>query len=225
MKPHVIFSTPRLLIRPWTYDDIEPFLAIYGDLQVMAPLLAPPLQSMEEARQRMAKRFEAGKNDPPGLGFWAIERKDDGQVVGSVILKPLPEDTRVEVGWHLGRAFWGQGYASEAGAGALKYGFEERGLDEVFAIVREENVKSQAVCGRIGLKFLEMTHRYHGLELRLYTLNLADWHAQCGRILSGAPALRSCPHAPSSSDNQRRPRRERGPARHSGGSRRRVLAD
>lgn len=181
MGGNSVFSTPRLLVRPWTFEDLEPFLAIYGDPEVMAPLLAPPLQSLDEAKDRMAKRFEAAKSDPPGLGFWAIERKEDGQVVGSVILKPLPEDTRVEVGWHLGRAFWGQSYASEAGAGALEYGFEERGLEEIFAIVREENVRSQAVCNRIGLKFLEMTDRYHGLQLRLYRSTLDEWHAQCGR--------------------------------------------
>lgn len=177
----MIYRTPRLLIRPWTFADLEAFLAIYGDPEVMAPLLASPLQSLKEARERMAKRFEAAKSDPPGLGFWAIERKEDLQVVGSVILKPLPEDTRVEVGWHLGRAYWGNGYASEAGAGALKYGFEERGLEEIYAIVRKENVRSQAVCDRIGLKFIEMTDRYHGLTLRLYRLMKGEWQDSCRR--------------------------------------------
>ncbi len=177
----VIISTSRLTIRPWTFDDLEAFFAVYGDPKVMEPLLATAIGSLEEARERMAKNFQTAESYPPGLGFWAIERTEDARVVGSLILKPLPQDTRVEVGWHLGSAYWGNGYATEAGGAALRYGFETRGLEEIFAIVRAENEKSHAVCDRIGLKFLELTDRYHDLTLRLYGLTRDEWNISCSQ--------------------------------------------
>lgn len=177
----MLFSTSRLTIRPWTFEDLEAFFVIYGDPKVMEPLLATAIGSLEEARQRMAKNFQTAESYPPGLGFWAIERIEDARVVGSLILKPLPNDTRVEVGWHLGSAHWGNGYATEAGRGALRYGFEIRDLGEIFAIVRAENERSLAVCGRIGLKFLETTDRYHGLTHRLYGLTRDEWYISCSQ--------------------------------------------
>lgn len=182
MEPDsVIISTSRLTIRPWTFDDLEAFFAVYGDPKVMEPLLATAVGSLEEAREWMTNNFQTAKTYPPGLGFWAIERIEDARVVGSLILKPLPKDARVEVGWHLGSAYWGNGYATEAGRAALRYGFEKRDLEEIFAIVRPENEKSLAVCDRIGLKFLEMTDRYHDLTLRLYGLTRHDWNTSCSQ--------------------------------------------
>ena len=64
-----------------------------------------------------------------GTGHWALEEKDSGRFVGSAGLKRPEHHDRpgVEVGWTLHPSQWGRGYATEAGAEAVRYGFEELG--------------------------------------------------------------------------------------------------
>jgi RimJ/RimL family protein N-acetyltransferase len=74
-------------------------------------------------------------------------------VIGSAALKPL-EDTgpEIEVGYHLGRAHWGRGYATEAARGLLQHGFERLGLARIVAVVDPENTRSLAVVARLGMR-------------------------------------------------------------------------
>jgi RimJ/RimL family protein N-acetyltransferase len=59
------------------------------------------------------------------------------------------------VGWTLHPDYWGQGYATEAGAASLAYAFEVMRVDEVFSVILPENLRSQAVARRLGLTLLE----------------------------------------------------------------------
>ena len=55
---------------------------------------------------------------PDGYGSWPLFERESGALVGAVLLKPLPEAEEIEVGWHLARAAWGNGYATESGKAA-----------------------------------------------------------------------------------------------------------
>src|SRR4029450_7528103 len=57
----------------------------------------------------------------------------------------------VEVGWRLGRAHWGHGYATEGARAALELGFGELGLQETVAVTALGNLRSRAVMERLGL--------------------------------------------------------------------------
>ena len=61
----------------------------------------------------------------------------------------------VEVGWALHPDYWGRGYATEAGAAAVRYGFDQFEVDKLFSCILPENHRSQAVAKRLGFKFLE----------------------------------------------------------------------
>jgi RimJ/RimL family protein N-acetyltransferase len=58
-----------------------------------------------------------------------------------------------EVGWRLAREHWGHGYATEAGAAALAFGFEEIGLDEIVAFAVADNARSRRVMERLGMSY------------------------------------------------------------------------
>ena len=68
-------------------------------------------------------------------------------------LRDRPGDT--EIGWRLDPAYWGQGYATEAGWAWLDHGFGALGLDRIISVTDEPNVRSLAVMRRLGLTFLE----------------------------------------------------------------------
>ena len=166
----MIYETERLVIRPWRDEDLEAAFSIYSDPEVMRYLGASPAPIPD--RQKMAERMqfwkERDKDLAPGLGFWAFEV--DEAPVGSVILRPLPNDTRIEVGWHLGRDHWGKGYATEAARGAIEHGFSVAKLQEIFSIIYPENLRSVRVAERLGMESLGTTADFHDIELLFFRI-------------------------------------------------------
>jgi len=167
-----VFETPRLRIRPWTHEpvDLDRLWDTYRRWEVARWLGATPraLASRDEAAG-VVDRWAARADGP--LGVWAIEVAEAGLVVGTVLLVRLPDSDSdsdaVEVGWHLHPDSWGHGYATEAARGAVEHGFAH-GLPEVYAVVRPDNVRSLAVCRRLGMRALGRTDRWYGTELEAF---------------------------------------------------------
>jgi len=167
-----VFETERLRARPWTLDDAEAAYEIYRSPEVARYLgsVPQPVESVEAMRERLERWL--GVNDAlagTGYGFWALETHD-GTLVGATLLKPLPDAEEVEVGWHLGTAHWGSGYATESARGAIAYGFERCGLDVVYAVIVAENIASIAVARRLGMTYEGSTDRYYGKALELFSI-------------------------------------------------------
>jgi RimJ/RimL family protein N-acetyltransferase len=181
----MIFETDRLIVRPWTLDDVEASFQMYGDPEVMRYLgrfgAAEVVKSVDEQRERLAKMIERYATIPELQGWvaGAIELKSTGEIVGTSLLKPLPDGNdvitnEIEVGWHLARAHWGKGYATESGAGAIRYGFEVKGLDVINAVVYTENLASRRVMDRLGMMHQGQTDRYYGITVEHYSLSRED---------------------------------------------------
>lgn len=177
----MFFETERLIVRPWTLDDVEAAFRMYGDIEVMRYLgrdgAANVVESIEDQRERLAKNIERYETIPELQGWvaGAMELKSTGEVVGCSLLKPLPDGNEVitsdiEVGWHLARDHWGKGYATESGAGAIRYGFEEKGLELIHAVVYAENMPSRRVMDRLGMTHHGPTDKYYGVTVEHYTI-------------------------------------------------------
>ena len=169
-----MFETERCVVRDWRPEEADRAFDVYRRWEVAQWLGATPqaLETREQA-ERLIARWNELNTEHPDEGRWAIERKSDGVVVGTAIFVKLPDgDGEYEVGWHLHPDSWGQGYATEAGRGAIAQAFA-RGLPEVFAVVRPDNAASIAVCRRLGMKELGRTDRYYSTELELFRLDAA----------------------------------------------------
>src|SRR5262245_47239700 len=125
-----MLQTPRLLLREWRDDDLEPFVALSADPEVMRYLM--PLDGRAGCaamRERVKAHFAAH-----GFGFWVMELRDEATFVGAAGLAfvgfEAPFAPAVEIGWRLGRKYWGRGLATEAAAAALDYGFGSLGREE-----------------------------------------------------------------------------------------------
>ena len=90
-----------------------------------------------------------------GYGLWAVESGSDEELMGRCGLQYLPEMDEVEVDFILGSKFWGQGLASEAGQASVQFGFKNLNLDIIVGIVHTDNVASQRVLEKIGMRFME----------------------------------------------------------------------
>jgi len=102
----------------------------------------------------MVGRIET-RFDEKGYGLWAVERKADHDFLGFIGLSwqtfEAPFTPCTEVGWRLARHGWGRGYATEGAREALRFGFEECGLEEIFSFTSKGNLSSRHVMEKIGL--------------------------------------------------------------------------
>lgn len=166
-------ETERLIIRSWIPDqDAEQVFVIYNDPEVIYFLGsgARPQTIESQYRKLVEERSQTEKN---GLGSWAIVEKSTQKIAGKIILEQLPDKNRVptseiEVGWHLKRSVWGQGYATEAGQAMLNYGFHQLHLPVIYAVVKPENHASISVTQRLQMNPLGLTTKYYGIELLLF---------------------------------------------------------
>ena len=180
MAPRLV--TERLVLRGWTADDAEAALGVYGDPEV-ARWLAPEMDKVaDQAAMSLVLQRWAAENAEmmTPAGRWAVELRDDGQVIGGASLLPLPPDDEFEVGWQLHRQAWGHGYATEAGLALARWAFEQ-GIEQVIALVRPANTRAVATVRRIGMEWVGETEKYHLLRLQQFRLSPGD-PAQAGEV-------------------------------------------
>ncbi|WP_329108384.1 GNAT family N-acetyltransferase [Micromonospora sp. NBC_01699] len=176
-----VFETERLVVRDWTEEpgDLARIFEIYSLVEVTRWLGASPLLPLTDpaGAPAVVRRWHARHAEHGGrYGIWAIQRRDTAQVVGTVLLKPLPgldgstATSDIEVGWHLHPDSHGHGFATEAGRAAVEHGFAV-GASEIYAVVSPGNTASMAVARRLGMTPIgRRTDWYGGEELEAFVL-------------------------------------------------------
>ncbi len=143
--------TERLLLRQWRDADLRPFAELNADPVVMEHF---PSTMTRERSDAFAARIREHLAEH-GWGLWAVEVVGRLPFAGFVGLARPSFDAHfmpaVEVGWRLARGAWGNGYATEGARAALRYAFEELGLDDVVSFTSTANVRSQRVMERLGM--------------------------------------------------------------------------
>lgn len=185
-------ETNRLILRPWQVDDAEEALAIYGQNEVarwLSPAMGhvPDVAQMQELLQRWID--ENTKMAAP-TGRWAIDRREDGKLVGGAVLLPLPPgEEDIEVGWQLRPDAWGNGYAGEATQALAGWAFSQD-VDEIFAVVRPANTRAAASVRRSGMEWVGETDKYYGLTLQVFRLRPGDTDKAVDDLLPPNPPER-----------------------------------
>ncbi len=169
-------TTERLVVREWRLDDAAAALAIYGTEKVIRWLTPAMGEVADEAAMRAVLQawIEAQQNMPNPRGRWAIERREDGEVVGGLgirLLPPYKED--LELSWQLRPDAWGHGYASEAGRALVAWAFTQE-IDELFAVARPANTRAIGTAKRIGMSWVGETDKYYNLRLQVFRIRPSD---------------------------------------------------
>jgi RimJ/RimL family protein N-acetyltransferase len=145
----MVIRTARLVLRPFTDMDREPFFVLNTHPLVVEQLGQSPTRAHSDAVVDLFGEELARE----GFGLWAVEVKDGAPFVGMVglhrVQASLPCAPAVEAAWRLHPDTWG--YASEAALAALRHGFDTVGLDEIVAFTARSNTRSQAVMTRLGM--------------------------------------------------------------------------
>lgn len=187
--PIIELTSPRLRLRAWREEDLPAFAALNADPEVMRYFPAPldPAQS-DALAVRLRAHFEAH-----GFGQWVLERHEQPGLIGILGLLHVGFEAAftpaVEIGWRLGREFWHQGFALEAGQAVMRCAFHELQLDEVLAFTVPANRPSRILMERLTMQHDPYGDFDHprlapGHPLRahvLYRLTRTGWENDHGR--------------------------------------------
>ncbi|WP_282792514.1 GNAT family N-acetyltransferase [Streptomyces sp. CC224B] len=179
----VTLETPRLILRRWREEDIAPMAAVNADPDVMRWIRDGSVRDEQQTRDGV--RVWESEWESQGFGLFAVEIRATGELAGFTGLAVpgyLPEVLpAVEIGWRLGRSHWGRGLATEAAAAALRYGFEERGLERIVSIAQVGNDASERIMTKLGMRPVrETVNPNGGRRVQVYALT-SDQYATRAR--------------------------------------------
>lgn len=160
----MILETKRLYLRKMEQSDYSALCKILQDEEVMyAYEHAFSDEEVQEWLDRQRKRYE-----DYGFGLWLVVLKDSDEVIGQcgLTMQECNGKQVIEIGCLFQKAYWHKGYATEAAVACKKYAFETLKAKEVFSIIRDNNIPSQKVAKRNGMKVVDQfVKHYYGMDM------------------------------------------------------------
>jgi ribosomal-protein-alanine N-acetyltransferase len=144
-----ILQTPRLVIREFLPSEEDIYLNHFNDEKVALYL---PKRSRDERINifRTALEQYAGNKKS---GIWGMFNKADGDFIGSCLLRPFNNEPGIlELGYSMEQKYWGLGIGTEMAEAMVTYGFADKNTLEIVAVTILENIGSQRVLEKAGLK-------------------------------------------------------------------------
>jgi RimJ/RimL family protein N-acetyltransferase len=153
-------TTDRLLLRPFTMDDVERVTELLQTPDVAATTLYVPYPySSEDAATWIVTHPHAA-----GLGQalnWAICHRENGLLIGSIGMEISGYHQRGMIGYWMGVPYWGQGFTSEAAQAVVNYGFETLDLHRIEATCMPHNIGSSRVMEKAGMTYEGTLREYY----------------------------------------------------------------
>ena len=154
-----ILKTERLILRPWIEEDAEDLYQYASDPDVGPAAGWPVHTSVANSRDVIRKVLSASET-------YAVCLKDSGKPIGSIGLHRndmATAEDEYELGYWIGKPFWGQGFIPEAAREILRYAFETLGMKRIWCGYYDGNEKSRRVQEKLGFVYQSMTE---GLEVK-----------------------------------------------------------
>lgn len=168
-------ETERLIVRTLKMSDapfIEGFMA-----DPIATEFFPMYEPSEAAKntkdmlERQLERYELGQ-----YGLQALIEKKSGTYVGhcGLLIQEIDGKSELEIGYSLLRSHWRKGYATEAAQFFREFAFKHRLAKSIISIIHHENIASQAVALRNGMKLSERS-QWRGLPVTVFRINIPNF--------------------------------------------------
>jgi [ribosomal protein S5]-alanine N-acetyltransferase len=177
-QPIVILTTPRLILRTATEQDI-PIMheRILGNSEVMRYVFQGVPMTLERAGQVMRKFFSFGESL---TGIAILEEKPAAEIIGFAGLFPtevLGTDD-FEIGFVLARQAWGRGIATEIGEAQLAFGFERLDCRRLLGLADPQNGPSTHTLKKLGMRYLKDVTEPGRANRSVFCLEIAEWRAR-----------------------------------------------
>ena len=148
----MILKTERLILRPWEESDAQSLFECAKDPDVGPIAGWPPHKSMEESLGVIKNGFNSKE-------CYAICEKDNNIAIGAIELKlkghtdMTDKEDECELGYWLGKPFWGRGYMPEAAKELIRHGFEDLKMSTIWCGYYDGNEKSKRVQEKVGFVY------------------------------------------------------------------------
>jgi len=154
-KPHNAFLTSdRLYLREFVPSDWENIYQLDSDPEVMKYLSQFAMDDKSDY-PKIIERCIAYYHENPGFGVWAVIEKESDKFIGWFMLKKYKYSDDQELGYRLMKKYWNRGYATEMSLKLIEYSFLKKNLSKIVAITHPENIASQKVLKKIGMKYIK----------------------------------------------------------------------
>ena len=179
MEPYPELQTDRLILREFTLEDAPNVRRLVGEWEVAYSLLIVPHPYKDGMAQEWIAThrpaYEAGERVS-----WAVTLREEGALVGSITMHLHPLHDNAELGYWIGKPYWGCGYATEAAEEVVRYGFEDLALHRIHAKHFGSNPASGRVMRKVGMSLEgvrpEHLKKWETYEDRVdYGLLARDW--------------------------------------------------
>jgi ribosomal-protein-alanine N-acetyltransferase len=153
----LVLETRRLSLREFEPEDLDALAAILSDPETMRYYPAPfDRAAVADYIQRNRTRYA---ND--GYGLWAMILKSTRELIGDcgLVRQSVDGGDEIEIGYHVRRDLWGQGYASEAARACRGFGFANLAIERLISLIRPENLASRRVAEKNGMTICKQVTR------------------------------------------------------------------
>ncbi|MDQ3607309.1 MAG: GNAT family N-acetyltransferase [Actinomycetota bacterium] len=164
-----MLRTERLLLRPLGMADLDDFVELHDDPQVVRFIRRLGRRQAQERLRDVEREW-----DQRGHGLFAVLERTSGDFIGRVGLKRWRQFDETEIGWVLRAAAWGHGYATEAARACLDWGFSALTDPYLTAMIERENSRSARVAHRLNFAPLR-NDVLLDTEVVVYALHRDDW--------------------------------------------------
>jgi ribosomal-protein-alanine N-acetyltransferase len=174
-------DTTRLVLRPFAIDDAEEVQRLAGEREVAATTLNIPHPYDDGMAEAWIAHQQTDAERGTALVF-AVVLREERALAGAVSLTIAPDHARAEMGYWIGKPYWGRGYCTEAAAAVLEVAFEVLGLHRVYATHLARNPASGRVMQKLGMahegRLREHVRKWGVFEdLETYGILADDWRA------------------------------------------------
>ncbi|BAY86638.1 GCN5-related N-acetyltransferase [Calothrix parasitica NIES-267] len=167
-----IIKTQRLILREFRESDLDAYAEMCADKEVMRYIGTGKVLSRAESWRSMAAIM--GHWYFRGYGLWAVEEQKSGEMIGRVGCWKPEGWIGLEIGWCLRKAFWGNGFATEAGKASMGFAFNKLEQSDVISLIRPDNLASIKVAEKLGEKLQGKTE-VSGKEAVIYGISREEW--------------------------------------------------
>lgn len=143
-------ETQRLILRNYTLDDFDALYEIMSDAETMQHYPAP----FDQARTRGWIEWNLDNYKKYGWGLWAVVLKESGEFIGDcgITLQNIDSEELPEIGYHINKKYWRQGFAKEAARAVRDWVFENTKYDAIYSYMKYTNIGSYSTAIANGMK-------------------------------------------------------------------------
>ncbi len=145
-------ETQRLILRPFHEADIPAIVRLLQTPDIAQTTLNIPYPyDKDKAREWLTFQRQERM---AGTGYtFAIVRREDERLIGAIDIRPNARHKKAEIGYWIGKPYWGRGYATEAVRAIIHFGFETLEMNRIYALHFTGNPASGRVMQKAGMQF------------------------------------------------------------------------